>query len=201
MHDHVLSTEVPMDPTTSGANAMRLAPGYDPPTRPRRNGAQGRTDAGDEMPAGPMDADAGAESSGTEAMGGTTTGEMPRGEMQGDAPEVRNRLVGMMEGDAGASEMPTGGMSGDAALPTGAMPADAMPAGAMSGGMGAANAANAVAPGPDGMPSGTIGGRQDGAKPGETTPNRATLEGAVGGLTIRGEWRLTLSSISTGSDG
>jgi hypothetical protein len=57
------------------------------------------------------------------------------------------------------------------------------------------------APGPDGMPAGVMNGQHADAKPGETTPNRAALDGAVGGLTIRGEWRLTLSSISLGSGG
>jgi hypothetical protein len=100
-------------------------------------------------------------------------------------------------GGAAGSDMPLGQMDGGAATGAGTMPTGAM----QDGGMDAAGGAMGTSPGADGMPAGTMHDQQNGAKPGETTPNRATLEGAAGGLTIRGEWRLTLSSIATGSGG
>jgi hypothetical protein len=148
--------------------------------------------------------------------GDTVAAEMPRGHMNGDAnaepPDTHNAMGGTTAGGAGmgatgmgvtGGEMPAGPMNGGAENAMGTMPMGTMPMGGMGAGMGtgAGMGATGGSPGPDGMPVGVTNDRQAGAKPGETTPNRAALDGAAGGLTIRGEWRLTLSSISVGSGG
>jgi hypothetical protein len=88
-------------------------------------------------------------------------------------------------------------------LPVGTLPESGaavgdMPSGEMNrsagGGMGGPGAGTAPT---DAMPRGAMNG-QTGTTPGAPTAATAASEGTAPGLTLQGEWRLTLSSLSLG---